>query len=342
MKKKICNSILETIGDTPLVKLNSITAGTNLTILTKFEFFSPSGSLKDRILLRIIESAEKKGKLKKGMSIIEGTTGNTGISTSMIGAVKGYKVVICMPSGMSEERKKVMRAYGAEIIETPGAESDVDLVLKQVKKIIRQDPSKYFFINQFSNKENSIAHYTTTAKEIWKQTNGEFDAFIVSQGTGGTISGVAKLLKKKKPSIKIYAIEPAECPLLSQRKWGTHRIEGIGDGFIPRVLDVSLLDGIVTTTSEESIEMAKRLAKEEGIFCGISSGCNIAGALKLYKKHPELKTIVTMICDNGFRYFSTALCGEEKELEIPEREHPIDAHTQKNLDKYQNKWDIIN
>jgi len=341
MKKNICESILDTIGNTPLVKLKKISVGTDLNILAKIEYFSPSGSLKDRILLRIIGNAEKRGKLKKGMTLIEGTTGNTGISTSMIGAVKGYKVIICMPAGMSEERKKVMRAYGAEIIETPGAESDVDLVLKKVKKIIRENPSQYLFINQFNNKENLVAHYTTTAKEIWKQTNGELDAFIASQGTGGTISGVAKLLKKKKPSIKIYAIEPTECPLLSQRKWGSHRIEGIGDGFIPRVLDVSLLDGIVTTTSNESIEMAKRLAKEEGIFCGISSGCNVAGVLKLYKKHPELKTIVTMINDNGFRYFSTALCGEEKELEIPEREHPMDAYTQKNLDKYQGNWEII-
>jgi cysteine synthase A len=332
--KTIANDLSETVGYTPIVRLNRITKDLDVEILGKLDYFNPSGSLKDRILFKMVEEAEKRGELKPGMSLIEGTTGNTGISTAMVGAVKGYPVLIVMPAGMSEERKKTMKAYGAKIIYTVGGESDVDLTLKKVAEIKAENPGKYWEVGQFSNPDNVKAHYLTTGPEIWEQTGGEFDVFVASQGTGGTISGVAKYVKERNTEILMFAVEPAECPLLSHQRWGTHRIEGIGDGFIPRNLLLEYIDGVVTTTSEESIEMAKRLAKEEGIFCGISSGCNIVAAIKLAKKYPDVKRIVTMINDDGLRYFSTPLCGVGKEFEVEEREHPIDEDQLEILKKH--------
>ncbi len=338
---KIANSIFETIGNTPLLRLNKVTAGVTPRILAKLEYYNPTGSLKDRILFRMVEAAEARGELKPGMTIIEGTTGNTGIATSMVAAVKGYRCVIVMPRGMSIERRKLDLAYGAELVLTEGAESDVDLVLDKVNEIMAAEPGKYWKVGQFENPDNPLAHYQTTGPEIWKQTGGKVDALVLSQGTGGTITGVGRYLRERNPSVKIYAVEPAECPLLSRRQWGMHKIEGIGDGFIPPVLDVSLLDGVVLTTSDESIAMARRLAREEGVFCGISSGCNVVASLKVAKRHPSLGTIVTMINDNGLRYFSTELCGEPVHLESPERDHPMDAQTRALLDRYQARWEII-
>jgi len=205
----------------------------------------------------------------------------------------------------------------------------------------RENPGKYWVPGQYDNPDNIAAHYKTTGPEIWKQLKGKVDAFVATQGTGGTISGVGRYLKKKRKGIKIYAGEPTEAPLLSERRWGSHRIEGIGDGFVPRNLDLSIIDGVITVSSDEAIEMTKRLIKEEGIFCGISSGANVVMALKLARRHPELKNIVTMINDNGFRYFSTAVFGVEKEIKIPEREHPMDDYTREQLNKYQPKWEVI-
>jgi cysteine synthase len=338
---KIARNVFDTIGNTPLIQLNKVSAGIRPRLLAKLEYFNPTGSLKDRILFRMVEAAEKRGDLKPGMTIIEGTTGNTGIATSMVAAVKGYRCIIVMPEGMSVERRKIDLAYGAELVLTPGAESDVDLVLQKVKEIMDSAPGSYWKVGQFENPDNPRAHYMTTGPEIWEQTDGAVDAIVLSQGTGGTITGVARYLRERKPQVKVYAVEPSECPLLARRQWGMHKIEGIGDGFIPPVLDVSLLDGVVLTTSDESIAMAKRLAREEGIFCGISSGCNVVAALKLAHRHPELGTIVTLINDNGLRYFSTELCGEPAELESPEREHPMDLATRALLDKYQSSWEII-
>jgi cysteine synthase A len=337
----IADTILDTIGNTPLVRLHRVKGTVGAEILAKIEYFSPSGSVKDRILRRIVEEAERSGQLKPGMILIEATTGNAGISTAMIAAVKGYEVVICMPSGMSEERKKTIRAYGATIIETPGGESDVDLVMKKVHDVMAKAPGRYWEVGQFTNSNNWQAHYRTTGPELWRQTEGKVDAFIAPQGTGGTVTGVAKYFREQKAHTKIYAIEPAECPLLTRSQWGSHKIEGIGDGFIPETLDVSLLDGVVTTTSKEAIAMAQRLAREEGIFCGISSGCSVAGALKLARRHPEFRRIVTVIWDNGLRYFSTELCGEQKQLDSPERDHPMDARTQALLEKYRRRWEVI-
>jgi cysteine synthase len=338
---KIARNVFDTIGNTPLVQLNKVSIGVMPRLLAKLEYFNPTGSLKDRILFRMVEAAEKRGDLKPGMTIIEGTTGNTGIATSMVAAVKGYRCIIVMPEGMSIERRKIDLAYGAELVLTPGAESDVDLVLDKVKEIMDSAPGSYWKVGQFENPDNPRAHYMTTGPEIWEQTDGAVDAIVLSQGTGGTITGVARYLREKKPHVKVYAVEPSECPLLARRQWGMHKIEGIGDGFIPPVLDVSLLDGVVLTTSDESIAMAKRMAREEGIFCGISSGCNVVAAIKLARRHPELGTIVTLINDNGLRYFSTELCGEPVELESPEREHPMDPATRALLDKYQSSWEII-
>src|SRR6202165_2453292 len=237
------------------------------------------------------------------MSIIEGATGNTGIATSCVAATRGYSAVIVMPDGMSEERKKTIRAYGAELILTPGAESDVDLVIEKVKELKAAAPGKYWEVGQFVNVDNIEAHYRTTGPEIWEQTQGKIGALVLSQGTGGTVTGASKYLKEHNPNIKIFAVEPDECDILAGGSWGAHKIEGIGDGFIPEVLHVEYLDGVVTTTSDEALEMARRLSREEGIFCGISSGCNVSAALKLGRRHAALGTIITPINDTGQRHF---------------------------------------
>jgi cysteine synthase len=341
--RKYAGNILETIGRTPLVELARIPKEEEIKakILVKVEWFSPSGSLKDRIYYNMFTRAERRGVLKKGMTILECSTGNAGIACSFVSAVKGYPCIIVMPEGMSEERKKIDSAYGARMVYTPGGESDVDLALQKLEEIRRQDPKKYFVPAQFENPDNIDAHYRTTGPEIWDQTGGRVDAFIITQGTGGTVTGVGRFLRKKKRGVKLYVVEPAECPLLSKREWGPHGIEGIGDGFVPRNLDISKINGVVTTTTAEAIAMAKRLASTEGMFCGISTGSNVAAAVKLARVHPELKMIVTLLCDTGQRYFSTALCDSPKHVEIPEREHPMDEYTVKMLDKYQGKWEIL-
>lgn len=232
-------------------------------------------------------------------------------------------------------------AYGTEMVYTPGGESDVDLALAKLEEIRRQAPERYWVPSQFDNPDNIEAHYRTTGPEIWEQTGGHLDAYVGTQGTGGQITGIGRYLREHDPDVKLYAAEPAECPLLARRRWGTHKIEGIGDGFVPRDLDLSLLSGIITVQSDDAIAMARRLACEEGIFCGISSGANVVAALKLARRHPEMKRIVTMICDTGQRYFSTELCGHPKHVESPDREHPIDEYSRKQLDKYQGGWEII-
>lgn len=322
-RAQIADNILETATMTPLVRLHRVVGDAKPAIVAKIEYFSPSGSVKDRILPFLVAEAERRGDLRPGMSIIEGTTGNTGIATSCVGATKGYPVVIVMPEGMSDERKKTIRAYGAELVLTPGAESDVDLVIEKVKELKAAAPGKYWEVGQFVNPDNIEAHYRTTGPEIWEQTGGKVGALVLSQGTGGTITGAGKYLKEQNPNIKIFAVEPDECDILAGGSWGAHKIEGIGDGFIPEVLHVEYLDGVVTTTSDEALEMARRLAREEGIFCGISSGCNVAAALKVAQRYPDIGMIVTTVNDNGLRYFSTELCGVYTDMEVPDREHPI-------------------
>ena len=337
----IAGTLFETIRNTPLLKLNRVTQGIEPLIAAKCEFFSPSGSLKDRILVHMVESAERNGRLHPGMIIIEGSTGNTGISTAMVAAAKGYQCIIVMPKGMSLERRKAIQAYGAQLILTPGGESDVDLVLKKVKELITNNPGRFWEVGQFSNEDNSKTHYESTGPEIWEQAQGRIDIFVAAVGSGGTLTGAGRYLKERNPKLRVFAVEPQECPILSERRWGSHQIEGIGDGFIPRVFDVSILDGVVITTSQESIEMARRLAREEGLFVGISSGCNVAAAIKVARKYPKAELIATILCDHGFRYFSSELCGVEASVEVPERDHPLDDHTTRMLERYQGKWEVI-
>jgi cysteine synthase A len=341
--RSIADGVFETIGRTPLVRLGNVprSEGIKAKILVKLEYTNPTGSLKDRIYGEMITRAVKRGELKPGMEILEGSTGNAGIACAFVGTTLGYKVTIVMPAGMSQERMKIIRAYGADIINTPGAESDVDLCLRKIEELRKASPGRYWEPGQFSNKDNVAAHYKTTGPEIWEQSGGRVDCFLASQGTGGTLTGVGRFLRRRNPKVALFAVEPSEAPMLARRKWGTHKIEGIGDGFVPRNLDLGHLTGIVTTSSSESIEMARRLAKEEGIFCGISSGCNVIAAIKVARKHPEYKAIVTMINDTGQRYFSTELCGEKKQVDVPEREHPLDRYTIGQLDRYQSQWEII-
>jgi cysteine synthase A len=334
-------SIAEAVGRTPLVRLNRITADVRPSIYAKIEWYGATGSLKDRIYLHMFERAEGRGDLRRGMSVLECSTGNAGIACAWVAAVKGYRCTIVMPEGMSDERKKIMRAYGAALVFTPGGESDVDLSLARLEEIRAADPERYWIPGQFDNADNIEAHLLTTGPEIWTQMGGRIGAFVDAQGSGGTLTGVGRYLRSRDDRVRIYAVEPAECALLARREWGPHGIEGIGDGFVPRNLDVSLLTGVITTTTDESIDAARRLASAEGIFCGISSGCNVAAALKLARRHPDLESIVTVINDTGQRYFTTPLCGEEKKVEIPEREHPMDDYTRRELDRYQAGWEVL-
>jgi len=341
--KSVQESVFACIGRTALIEFRSICLDENISarILGKLEYMNPTGSLKDRIYYEMITRANERGDLRPGMEILEASTGNAGIACAFVGTRLGYPVTIVVPLGMSQERMKMIRAYGGRIINTPGAESDVDLCIKKIEELKRDNRGKYWEPGQFANPDNANAHYKTTGPEIWEQTKGNVDCFIASQGTGGTITGVGKFLREKNRKVLLYAVEPAEAPILSKRRWGTHKIEGIGDGFVPRNLDLEQLTGVVTTTSDEAIKMAWRLSTTEGIFCGISSGCNVAAAVKVARKHPRLGVIVTMINDTGQRYFSTELFGEPKTVEIPEREHPLDEYSLSELDKYQSSWEII-
>ena len=305
----IYENVLESIGLTPMIKLSKISSECSAEICVKLEYTNPSGSLKDRVVYSIVEKAEQRGELKPDMILLEGTTGNTGIATAMVGAAKGYPVIIVMPEGMTEERKKTVQAYGARLILTPGAETDVDLVLEEVERLKAEYGDRIFEIGQFERQENLLAHIENTAPEIWEQTSGQIDAFIMCQGTGGTVTGTAKYFKEQDPEIKIYISEPAESPILAYGKIGHHKIQGIADGLIPPILDLDYVDGMILVSSEESMDTAREIAKKEGIFCGISSGCNVAAALKLAGRYPELRRIVTIINDNGLRYLSTELCG---------------------------------
>lgn len=335
------SSLTEAVGRTPLVRLGRIDAPASPQILMKLEWYGPTGSLKDRIYLHMFEQAERRGELRSGMTVLECSTGNAGTACAFVAAVKGYPCIVVMPECMSEERKKLMRAYGAELVFTPGGESDVDLALRKLEEIRRGDPGRYWIPGQFTNADNVEAHYRSTGPEIWQQTAGRIGAFVATQGSGGTLTGVGRYLRKRDPKVALFAVEPAECAILARREWGPHGIEGIGDGFVPENLDLSLLTGVVTVSTAESVTMAQRLAREEGIFCGISSGANVAAARKLAARHPELPSIVVLACDTGQRYFSTALCGDAKKIEIPDRKHTLDARSIELLERYQPGWEII-
>ncbi|MEF8777107.1 MAG: cysteine synthase family protein [Haloarculaceae archaeon] len=335
------SDVLQCIGDTPLVELAGASEECDATIYGKLEFFNPSSSIKDRIYREMITAAIDRGDLEPGTEILECSTGNAGIACTLVGSRLGYDVTIVMPEGMSEERKKVIRAYGGDLIETPGGESDVDLAMDRVDELLEESPADYWFPNQFSNPDNPVAHEQTTGVEIERQLDGSPDAFLAGQGTGGTLTGVGRHLRSVDPDVALYALEPAEAPLLTCRQWGSHEIEGIGDGFLPENLDPELMDGVVTVESEAALSRARSVAENEGLFCGVSSGANVDGAIRLSKAHPELDEIATIICDTGHRYFSTKLFEPDYEIDIPEREHPLDDHSKSVLEEYQDQWEIL-
>jgi cysteine synthase A len=304
---KISNDVNELIGGTPLVRLNRVTAGCSATILGKLESHNPASSVKDRIGLSMIESAEREGLIRAGETVlIEPTSGNTGIAMAMVAAVKGYECIVVMPDTMSPERRVTLRAFGAKVVLTDGARAMQGSVEK-ANELVEKIPNA-FILQQFRNPSNPEAHRRTTALELWDDTDGEIDAFVAGVGTGGTITGVAQVLKDRKPGFEAVAVEPEESAVLSGGAPHPHRIQGIGAGFIPEVLARELLDQIITVAADEAIEMSRRLAREEGILCGISSGANVVGALR-YAAQPgnEGKSIVTVICDSGSLYWQTSL-----------------------------------
>ncbi|MEP7033207.1 MAG: PLP-dependent cysteine synthase family protein [Actinomycetota bacterium] len=332
-------SLLDAVGRTPLVRLGRVAP--ELELLAKIEWYGPTGSVKDRIYRNMLERAEERGDLRPGMTVIECTTGNAGIACSAVAAIKGYPCVIVMPRGMSAERKKMIAAYGAELVLTPGSGTDIDLALERLHEIVAADPERYFFPGEFENPDNPEAQMVS-GQEIWEQTAGAVDAVVAAQGTGGWITGVGRALKARDPKVHVFAVEPAECPLISEERWGTHGVPGIGDGIIAPNLDLSLMDGIVTVPTEEALEMARRLAREEGLLCGPSSGINVVAALKVHAKHPEFTRIVTVVPDTGQRYLSGELFGEGFDPEEePERDHAIDAHTLEQLRANRDRLEFI-
>jgi cysteine synthase len=294
--------ITELIGNTPLVRLNRLSKPGAATIYGKVEFFNPGGSVKDRICLNMINEAERQGKLKPGGTIVEPTSGNTGIGLALVAAVRGYKLILVMPESMSMERASLLSSYGAQLVLTPAWEG-MKGSIKEAESILAQNPS-YFMPDQFSNPANPAMHRMTTAVEIWDALNGKIDAFVAAVGTGGTITGCGGLFKEKNPAVKVIAVEPAGSPVLSGGDPGPHKIQGIGAGFIPKVLNRTILDRVITVTDDEAYQTAKQLSKKEGLLVGISAGANVFAAQKVADELGAGKNVVTILCDTGERYIS--------------------------------------
>ena len=297
---KAMDTILDAVGNTPMVRLTKVTRH---TIFAKAEFLNPGGSVKDRVAKYLIEEAEHEGRLKQGCIIMEPSSGNTGIGITLVGVQKGYRVIIVMPENMSEERKKIIRAFGGELILT-SAEAGIEGAVKKTMEMAAKDASIYV-PQQFENPKNPEIHYLTTGPEIWEQMEGKVDFFVAGVGSGGTLGGVGKYLKERKRQVKLIAVEPQNSAALLGHEPGLHQIQGIGDGFIPTVLDTSIIDGVITVTDEDAIETTRRLAKEEGLLVGTSSGANVWAAIRLGERGGG--NIVTVLPDRAERYFSTSL-----------------------------------
>ena len=303
----IAKSITDLIGNTPLLELQNLSRGLPARVAVKLEFFNPGSSVKDRIALAMVEAAECEGKIKPGTTIVEATSGNTGIGLAMVCAAKGYKLVITMPESMSKERKMLLRAYGAELVLTPAAEG-MNGAIAKAEEFVKNHPETYFMPRQFDNPANPEIHRQTTAEEIWRDTDGNVDIFVAGVGTGGTLSGVGEVLKSRKPAVQIYAVEPAGSPVLSGGQKGAHLIQGLGAGFVPKTLNTDIYDGVITVSNEDAMATARALADKEGILSGISSGAAVWSALQLAAKPENAgKLIVTVLPSYGERYLSTAL-----------------------------------
>ncbi|MCY8576281.1 cysteine synthase A [Bacillus haynesii] len=301
---RVANSVYDLIGNTPVVKLNRLVDEDSAEVYVKLEYMNPGSSVKDRIALAMIEDAEEKGLLKEGDTLIEPTSGNTGIGLAMVAAAKGIKAILVMPDTMSSERRNLLRAYGAELVLTPGAEG-MKGAIKKAEELAEENG--YFMPQQFNNPANAEVHRRTTGKEIAEQFGDGLDAFIAGIGTGGTITGAGEVLKEKNPSIKIFAVEPTDSPVLSGGKPGPHKIQGIGAGFVPEILNTEIYDEIITVKNEEAFEFARKAAREEGILGGISSGAAICAALQVAKKLGKGKKVLAVLPSNGERYLSTPL-----------------------------------
>jgi cysteine synthase A len=303
---RIYDDVTQLVGGTPLVRLNRLSEGLGATVAVKLEFYNPANSVKDRIGVAIIDAAEKSGALKPGGTIVEGTSGNTGIALAMVGAARGYKVILTMPETMSTERRVMLRAFGAEIVLTPGSEGMRGAVEKAQEIVANTENS--IWAQQFANEANPEVHRRTTAEEIWEDTDGKVDIFVSGIGTGGTITGVGQVLKERKPGVQIVAVEPKDSPILNGGTPGPHKIQGLGANFIPELLDTNVYDEVLDATLEDSVAVARDLGIKEGILGGISSGAIVWGALELAKRPENAgKLIVAVVCDFGERYISTVL-----------------------------------
>ena len=309
---KIYANVSELVGGTPLVRLNRLTDGLDATVVAKLEFYNPANSVKDRIGAAIIDAAEQSGELQPGGTIVEATSGNTGIALAMVGAARGYKVILTMPETMSTERRVMLRAYGAQIVLTPGSEG-MSGAIRKAEALNAEYPNS-FVPQQFKNPANPEIHRQTTAEEIWNDTDGNIDIFVCGVGTGGTLTGVAEVLKKRNPEVKIVAVEPFDSQVLAGRKPGPHKIQGIGAGFIPSILNTDIIDDIIPVKNEDALRTSRKLAKTEGLIVGISSGAAVYAALELaLLEENRKKRIVVILPDTGERYLSTALYQFEEE-----------------------------